>query len=164
MSHGRKPRRARWPAGDALSLAINKAAKPPAQDIASVIEPVQKAFQALREGVATEWQWSVLASAINVAQAIEKQGVVKGLHEHLYSAELALNSVYRRAMASSTWRATALYYLELDAIDTAVDLHKFQLNTLGRGELMRALDYAQAEVRSSGGRAISIGQTTESHS
>lgn len=151
----RKPYRPRWqPTGNTMALALHKAAKPTADDIASVIDPVQAALKALREGVATEWQWSVLASAMNVAKAIEKQGVVKGLHEHLRAAELALNAIYGRAMATTTWCATSLYYIELDAVDTAVDLHRFQLNTLGRGELIRAIDYAQAEVKSSGGRVL----------
>lgn len=152
---GRKPRRIRWPAtANTMALVCQRVALVTPAELAEVMAPLHAASRALREGVATEWQWSVLASSINAAMAVEKQGVVKGLHEHLHAAELALQGIYRRAMQGGTWRPTALYYLELDVINTAVDLHEFQLKQLSHGEVIRALDYAQAEVRSSGGKAI----------
>lgn len=155
MSHGRPKRKPRYPAVvNTMDLVSRRVALVTPADLADVMEPLQTAFTALREGVATEWQWSVLASAMNCAQAIEKQGVVRQLAGHLRAAELALQSIYNRAMATGRWQATALYYIELDAIDTAIDLHKFQLQQLSTGEVIKALDYAQAEVRSSGGRAV----------
>lgn len=155
MSHGKPPRRPRWPAAvNTMDLVSRRVALVTPADLADVLQPLRDAFKALREGVATEWQWSIIASAVNAAQAIDKQGIVKGLHEHLHAAELALASINRRAMATGQWQPTALYYLELDAIDTAIDLHKFQLQQLSTGEVIKALDYAQAEVRSSGGRVV----------
>ena len=155
MSHGKPPRKPRWPAAvNTMDLARRRVALVTPVDLADVMGPLQAAFTALRQGVATEWQWSVLASAMNCAQAIDKQGVVKGLHVHLHAAELALQSIYNRAMATGTWQTTSLYYIELDAIDAAIDLHKFQLQQLSTGEVIKALDYAQAEVRSSGGRVM----------
>lgn len=150
----RKPRRPRWLPTDTLQLASRRVAKLSASEIADVMQPLKAAFQALRQGVATEWQWNIVASAINCAQAIEAQGVVKGLHEHLHAAELALQGIQRRAMATREWRPTALYYLELDSIRDAVDLHEFQLRQLSHGEAMRAIAYAEAEVRSTGGRVV----------
>lgn len=151
----RKPRRIRWqPNTDTLATACRRASKLSAAEISEVMEPLQHAFAALRRGVATEWQWSIIASAVNCAKAIETQGVVRGLHEHLCAAELSLQAIYRRAMAGTTWQPSTLYYIELDAIGTAVELHAFQLQNLARGEVIRALDYAQAEVRSTGGRVI----------
>ena len=155
MSHGKPPRKPRWSAAvNTMDLVSRRVALVTPTDLAQVLHPLQAAFTALRQGVATEWQWSVLASAMNCAQAIDKQGVVKGLHAHLRAAELALQSIYNRAIATGKWQSTSLYYIELDAIDTAIDLHKFQLQQLSTGEVIRALDYAQAEVRSSGGRVM----------
>lgn len=155
MSHGKPPRKPRWPAAvNTMDLVSRRVALVTPADLAQVLHPLQAAFTALRQGVATEWQWSVLASAMNCAQAIDKQGVVKGLHTHLRAAELALQSIYNRAIATGKWQPTSLYYIELDAIDTAIDLHKFQLQQLSTGEVIKALDYAKAEVRSSGGRAL----------
>jgi hypothetical protein len=162
MTHGRKPREPRWiPTAETMKLASHRAAKVHQADIAEVMTPLQQAFKALREGVATEWQWSVAASAVNVAKAVEKQGVVKGLYEHLRAADLALQSIYQRAMLRSGWRATSLNWIELDAISTAVDLHKFQLDQLSNGEIMQALQFAEAEIRSSGGRVIKLDRCAE---
>ena len=155
MSHGKPPRKSRWPAAvNTMDLVSRRVALVTPADLAEVMHPLQAAFTALRQGVATEWQWSVLASAMNCAQAIEKQGVVRQLAGHLHAAELALQSIYNRAMAAGKWQPPSLYYIELDAIDTAIDLHKFQLQQLSTGEVIKALDYAQTEVRSSGGRVM----------
>ena len=105
-----KPRRPRWrPTGDVMLLAMHRAAKPPASDIEQVLDVLHAAHKALREGVATEQQWSVLAGCLDVALAIERQGVVRGLQEHLASAEKALQAVHDRANATATWRATPLH-------------------------------------------------------
>lgn len=155
MSHGRPPRKPRWPAVvNTMNLVSRRVALVHPADLQDVMRPLHDAFTALRAGVATEWQWSVLASGMNCAQAIEKQGVVRQLASHLRAAELALQSIYNRATATGQWTPTALYYIELDAIDTAIDLHKFQLQQLSTGEVIKALDYAQAEVRSTGGRVV----------
>jgi hypothetical protein len=156
MTHGRKPRRARWPAGgiDTIATAKRRVALVTAADAASVTAPLDAAFTAMRQGVGSEWDWAHACSAVNCAVAIEKQGVVKGLYGHLHSAELALQAISQRAMANGHWQATALFDEEIEAIDLAIDLHKFQLQKLSTGELIKALDYAQAEVRSSGGKAL----------
>jgi malonyl CoA-acyl carrier protein transacylase len=155
MKH--KPRRPRWPASaNTMSIATRRAALVTAQDLHTVMAPLKEAMKALREGVATDWQWSMLASSINCAKAIEQQRVVRGLGEHLSSAELALEAVYKRAMATRAWRTTALHWHELDAIQAGIELHEFQLKQLSTGEVIRALDLAQAEVRSSGGKVIHV--------
>jgi hypothetical protein len=154
MTHGCKPRRIRWQPTDPIALAYKRAALVTASELASITAPLEVALKALREGAATEWHWSLLASAINCAMAIEKQGVVKGLHAELRAAELALESIACRANAGGAWQATAPYYVELDAIETAIKLHKFQLRKLSGGEVIKALDYAEAKVRNSGGKAL----------
>ena len=160
MTHGRKPRRARWPASsiDTLATVKRRVALVTAADQASVTVPLDLAFAALRRGVGSEWDWAHACSAVNCALAIEKQGIVKGLREHLHSAELALQAISQRAMANGHWQATALFSAEIEAIDTAIDLHKFQLQKLSTGEVINALNYAQAEVRSSGGRVIKLAE------
>lgn len=154
MSHGRKPRRIRWAPTDTFTLAAHRASKLTQAEHEGVMQPLQAGFTALREGRACELDWCQLASAVNLAQAIEAQGIVRGLHEHLRAAELALQSVYSRAMVAGQWKPTALWVVELDAISTMVELHAFQLGQLAHGEFNRALDWAEAEVRSSGGRVI----------
>ena len=157
MSHGSKPRKPRWIAQtDTMALACRRASLVTEAELQDVMQPLQAAFKAMREGVATEWQWSHLASSVNAALAIERFGVVKGMHEHLRAADLALQGIYRRAMTKCEWHSTPLYYFELDALDTAINLHKFQLTQLSRGEVIRALDYAKAEVLSTGGKVLEV--------
>lgn len=158
MSRGRPPRRPRRISLNPMALARDNATLLTAAEIASTIDPLRAAEKALREGVASEWDWSVVASAINVAKAIEAQGVVRGLAEHLGSAEIALQEIERRAISSGSWQSPTLYWLELDQIRTAVDLHEFQVRNLSYGEFRRAVARAMSEIRSTGGRVVDIGQ------
>lgn len=153
MGKTAKPRRRYRPrqvALNTLGLAIHSAAKPAQADRDQVLAVLRRSHKALREGVATEFDWSVVAGAGDVAKAIERQGIVRGLAEHLDTATRALQAIYDRAMASGSWRTTALHYYELDAIQTLVDLHAFQVNQLGRAELLRAIDAAQSQARAAG--------------
>ena len=122
------------------------------------IDPLRAAAKARREGVATERDWSIVVSPLHVAQAIEQQGIVRGLSEHLHSAEVALQEIERRAMATGTWCPTSLYYQELDHISAAVDLHEFQMTQLSYGEFRRALQRAVIEIKNTGGRVVDVGQ------
>ena len=147
------PRRPRWaPTADTMAIAKRNAAKPAPADMAGALQGVQTAFRAMREGVGTQVQWSVLAGSLDVANAIGRQGVVRGLREHLASAHDALQSIWRRALLTRAWHATPLHYYELDALQTFVDLYAYQLGQLGRAEFMRAVDLATGQIRSSGAR------------
>ena len=163
MSHGRKPRRPRWPAGgiDTMATAQSRVALVTPADQASVTAPLDAAFAAMRRAVGSEWDWAQLCSAINCAMAIEKQGIVKGLHGHLHQAELALQAISQRATANAHWQATELCSAEIEAIELGIELHKFQLNNLSTGEVIKALNYAQAEVRSTGGKVLHAAPSTQ---
>lgn len=157
MNGIRKPRRPRWhPTADTMVLALHQAAKPAQSDIEQVLHVVHIAHKALREGVASEQQWSVLAGCLDIAKAIERQGVVRGLSEHLASAEASLQAIYTRAHAGPSWRPTALHYQELDAVQTFVDLHAFQLRQLARTEYLKAIASALGAVRGGGGQATLV--------
>ncbi len=145
-----KKRKARPVALNTLQLALHGAAKPSRQEVDEVLRPIRAAAIAFREAVATELQWSILSGSVEVAKAIEHQGVVRGLHEHLTSAEEALQSIFRRAMQAGSWRSPTLYYQELDALATFVDLHAFQVRQLSRKEFIAAADRAQGTVRAGG--------------
>ncbi len=161
MSGRTKPRRMRMrPVSrlDPVSLAMCRASRTPPETIQAVLGPIREAFKALREGVASELQWSVLASSVNVAMTVENQGVVTGLAAHLKAAEQALQAIYQRAMDTRAWRPTAMYWQEIEAIDTFVPLHQFQLEQLSQGEVLKAMDKAEAVIRSCGGNVINMSQ------
>lgn len=142
---------------DTMRLASFRAAKSSDDEIESVIAPTRTAFKALREGVATEEQWAILAGTVSVAIRVEDQGAaVSGYAGHLKAAEDALQGIYLRAMATGAWRPTALYWQEIDAIDEFVSLHKFQLQQLGNGEIRDAIAKAASTVRSQGGEVVDL--------
>jgi hypothetical protein len=153
-----KPRRIhrRATTTNPIALAVLQASKAEPEDIDLVIKPLQVAFTALREGVATELQWCVLASNVGIAMTIEQQGIVRGLGAHLVAADRALHAIYRRAMEHGAWRPTALYWQEIDAIDEFIPLHRFQLEQLSRGELARAVEKTRAAVAGGRGRVIDV--------
>lgn len=135
MSHGRKPRRPRWPARvDILQAAKARAAKLTPQEVATIIEPARNALVAMREGRATEREWLELACTVTMALSIEAQGVVRGLIEHLTSADNALTAIAERANQPTGWKPTALYFNEIEAVATLVSLFAFQLGNLSGAE------------------------------
>jgi hypothetical protein len=159
MGNTKAPRRKYRPKPvmlDTMKLAVRRARKVPADEIAAVMAPLRDSFRALREGVASEGQWNLLASSVELALAIERQGVVRRLRGHLTAAEAALAGIKHRAMDSGSWKPTALYYQEIEAIDTFIWLHEHQLENLSEGEWRKAADQAEAVVRSAGGQVVDI--------
>jgi hypothetical protein len=146
----RKPYRPRRIACNTLDIALHHAAKPTPEDLQDVLQPIAQCIKALREGVATEGQWAIAAGAVQMAMAIERQGIVRGLAEDLADAERALQSIYRRATATGEWKSTALYHQEINDLHTFLNLHTFQLRQLGRREFLRAVDGAERQVRRDG--------------
>jgi hypothetical protein len=154
-------RHRRLKASNPIALAIRGASKLADHERARILQPVRIAFGKLREGTATEGDWATLASACNVAMAIELQGVVKGLREHLHSTELALASINKRAQDDEGRYPYALHIAEIEQLETFVTVHAFQLSELCRSEYNKACSYAVAEVASSGGRVLQEAPTRQ---
>ena len=146
-----KPRRPRWLANpDTLVLARHGAARLTPAEIDQAAQAMRACAKALREGTATRLQWSILAGSLDVSLAIERLGVVRGLHEQLASADRALRAIHARATPGAAWLPPTLHYDELDAINAFVALYVFQVRQLARGELAQAIKSATGHIRSSG--------------
>lgn len=159
MGNTTKPRRKYLPrpvARDPIQLAMRRASKIPPQEIAAVMAPIKEAFTAMREGVATESQWVILASSVELALQVERQGVVRGVAGHLTAAEAALAAIKHRAMERGAWRPTSLYWQEIEALDVFVPIHKHQLDHLSEGEWREVYARAEAIVRSAGGQVYDV--------
>lgn len=155
MSANKKPRKAYRPrpvTADTMTLAKHFACKPAVSDREDVIDFLCQAAKALREGVATEHQWSIAAGSVTVALAIERQGVVRGLKEHFLTAEKALQHIYDRALhkGGGRWAPTTLYFHEIDALTDFVNLHSYQVYQLGRAKFIAAIDAAQKDTIAQG--------------
>lgn len=126
------------------------------EDLRDIVYPMTAALQALREGLCSHNDWALLAGAMNVAQAIEKGGVVRGLAKYLTSAERALEAFEKACMSTAAWSEGVMPNADFEHVHAAVKFHQYQLLQLSNAELQRALDYAEAEVLSSGGQALRL--------
>lgn len=159
MSRNKRPRKAYRPkpvSTDTLGLAMHFAAKPTQQDRGEVLGLLHRAIKALRQGVATEHDWSVAAGSVTVAQAIERQGIVRGLHGHIAPTEQALQAIYDRAMRTGAWCRTALWFNEMDALANFLEIHAFQVDQLGRKEMLAAIEEAQKHTLAQGHTATLV--------
>ena len=161
MSRNKKPRKAYRPrpvTADTMALAKHYAAKPAAADRAEVLGMLRQAVKALREGVATEQQWSIAAGSVSVALAIERQGIVRGLHGHFKLAEQALQDIYDRAIhaGGGRWVRVTLYFNELDALADLLTFHAYQVRQLGRAEMLAAIDAAQKHTIAQGNKPVLV--------
>ncbi len=125
-------------------------------DLRDIIYPLTAAMSALREGDCSHTDWAVLAGCMNVAQAIEKQGVVRGLKKYLTSAEVALEAFEAHCMESGRWVPQGMPPTDFEHVHAGIKFHEYQLRQLSNSELQKAVEYAEAEVLSSGGRALRL--------
>lgn len=159
MSRSKKPRKAYRPrpvAINTLDLALHRAAKPAREDRTEVLDKLNKAVAALCSGVATEMDWSVAAGAVAVAMAVERQGIVRGLQEHLDTAEQVLQAIHDRCSLPMMWLRPTLTIQEVDAIRLLAELHTFQIEQLGRAEFLAAIDAATKETLAQGHQATVV--------
>lgn len=159
MSRSKKPRKAYRPrqiAVNTLDLALHRAAKPAREDRAEVLDKLNAAVKALCTGVATEMDWSVAAGAVAVAMAVERQGIVRGLQEHLDSAERVLQAIHDRCRLPMMWLRPTLTIQEVDAVRLLAELHTFQIEQLGRAEFLAAIDAATKETLAQGHQATVV--------
>lgn len=143
---------------NALDVVKNRAARLTDQERAAALAPARLGFTALREGVATFQQWVHVNTAIAIALAIERQGVIRGMHEHFVAADRAIDAIYARvqdAEGGPAWgRRTTLYFDEISALREAIHLHDEQLRVLSATELQQAIVLAEKHTRKIGGRVL----------
>jgi hypothetical protein len=157
MNGQRKPRRVRWPASvNTLNIALQRATKFTPAEIAKRLDPLREALTMLRCGMANEQHWQCLASAVAVSLSIEKKGVVRGLIEHLTTADTTLQAIKARCTADGDWTPTALDFCEIEAMATYVSLFAFQLSELSAQEYDQAFNHAVAETNRVHGVVIKV--------
>jgi|GEM_PF-966401 len=126
-------------------------------EIDRVIKPLQRSVDALRTRTATFDDWLRVASVINIARAIERQGVVRGLAAELDRCRAEAQAIGdRTGDDDATWQSPTLYATEIAALQDLVRWHKFQMQQLSYSEYSKARDYAVAKVRSSGGQGFNV--------
>ncbi len=106
-------------------------------EVETSLKPLRAAAKSLRIGVATELEWVTVGDAIETAVRLEQRVLPRGLAEHLQSALIALQEIRRRALASGAWLPVEIYLQEMEQVDTAVELHEWQLLQLSAAEAGR---------------------------
>lgn len=158
MNGRKKPRQPRWPARvDVLKLAITGAGRLTPPEVDDLMAGPQRALGAMLQGHTTTDHWSELAKACTIGQAIEQQGVVRGLAHQLDTADAALQAIATRCDKPTGWTRTALYAHEIEALRELVRLHRFQVEQLSAAEHDRACTLANARWR----QAMAHGQALE---
>jgi len=151
MSHGRPPRKPRYPAANnTLQLALGRAALLTGNEITDIMSPVRTAAVAMRTGRATRKQWELLAGQVDVATAIEDLGIVKGLRSFIAAADLALQHINARCYRAGHWRTPTLYANEITAITEFSTWHDWQVRQLSWAEYRAACDRAAGRITSAG--------------
>lgn len=157
MNGQRKPRRVRWPASvNTLEIARQRATKFTPAEIASRMDPLRKAASQVCSGYGSEQDWQCLASAVAVSLSIEQKGVVRGLIEHLRSADQVLLVIRQRATANGGWKPASLRFDEIETLGTYITLFAFQLSELSAKEYDQAFNHAVAETRRVEGVVIKV--------
>jgi hypothetical protein len=149
--YARRPHRI---AENPIGLAIANATAFNAEELRQLLAPARAAMAAMRQGQATEQDWIHLVTAASTGLSIERQGVVKGVREPLQEADQALAIIATRAMAAGRWKAPTLYAHEINTLDTLVQIHAFQLESLSWGEFKAAQAHAAADTLRRGGKVL----------
>lgn len=122
-----------------------------AQEVEDTMQPLRQGFDLMRAGVATYDHYVVVYTIFRIASEIEKQGVVRGLAEHIQQTLQACDSYYGRCMRADVWTPHELEFAELDAMTNMIELHEFQLKQLTAGEMHEAARKLIARTQSTGG-------------
>lgn len=153
----KKPRRIRYPViTNVMEVVKSRVAALDRSDVDEIFSTLKEALKNLKLGQGTESNWSVLAGMLEVAMAIEKTGIVRGLSGHLEEASKSLKAIYLRAMASNGWINPTLYWHEMEAIQLFIELHEFQARQLGSKEFDLAIELASHEIRKQGNGYVHI--------
>lgn len=95
-------------------------------------------------------------STIQVAQEIERGGIVHGWAEHFIRAQAACEAYFARCRAGGAWHPSAVHFYELDALITAIDLHEFKLQQLTAHEIQEVTRRLIACTESMGGEMLQV--------
>ena len=145
---------------NAMADAQSRAAKLTHKELRNLLDPIRHAVTQAKRGLLVERQWLQLCSALNIGQAIEAGGVVRGLTPQLDAAHDALEAISLRATGTvqpyqtAPWKCPTLYATELAALDELLTVHSFQLKQISYGEYQAAWKLATSRVRSAGGEVV----------
>ena len=132
---------------NAVQIAMGRAKRLTAADVAGQTQLVQNALAQFCQGVACDLHWRSLADTANMAETLAAMGLGGGddADRVVRDAQAALHDVHQRHSSRGTW---TLYADEIDALHWLVRLHcTAQLPACSYGELATAMDRTQNRLR-----------------
>ncbi|MFM0058505.1 hypothetical protein PQR64_23065 [Paraburkholderia phytofirmans] len=142
---------------NAIEWAMAGAHLLPAARRAELLEPVEQAFEALREGKASMEQWYAIDNALRLSEALIGLNIGNNLAAAIRAGRTALDEVgdRLRATGSSTCRSP-----ELALIREATELYQIQLGLCTQGEMSKAVRYVRNVVTSGTVRCVESSMVT----
>lgn len=154
-----KPRKAYRPKPitlDPFRRALARQAVLTGDEKGVVMREARPAFERLRQGKADKQDWSYLADAANVGEALARIGICsddesRGLFQ---SMQFALKDIAERVNSRGTWTTRAS---ELAAVEAGLDRHQIQLDFCSLNELRLAVAAVEKDARAAReGRKTSV--------
>lgn len=150
-----RPRQAaRRPSVSTLALAQRVASKFTAAEMEQIRARVLAQFDALRTGRGTRVHFAGASTCCKLGQAIESQGVVRGLAEQFDQAERVLLLLKAEAERDGGWIIPIPTPEQIEILDEMASLHLFQLEQLSYGEYQAAWQLMMGRVTSCGGEVM----------
>lgn len=121
-----------------------------------VMREARPAFDRLRQGIADKQDWSYLADAANVGEALANLGICSDAESRalMEAMQLALKDIAERVNARGTWTTKAS---EQVAILAGLDRHQIQLDYCSLNELRLAVSAVEKDARAAReGRKTSV--------
>lgn len=109
------------------------------QAIEELLAPVREGFVAIREGQWNREQWQAVANAMNIAEALAKDGIGPNLMDAIAAAQYGLRMLARRFHEAGT---KAAYGVELGLIAEGIDILTAQMQQSTNGDLKKACETA----------------------
>lgn len=110
------------------------------------LAPVEQAIVLLKKGEAMREHWNIPCQALNIAEALTKEGVGANLLPAIQAGQQALMAIALRMIEKGG--PTACYAAELAAIDEAVLMYRAQMSACTQAEFGRAMDRVKMLHRS----------------
>lgn len=115
-----------------------------------ILLPLRAALRALRQGVAQPHHVDALRRAFRIAAHMDTQGKPLGMAGHFAAAAQAVDEIRARASDTSTDLPDVPHLAELEVLQTAIDLHAYQLIRMPVHHYAIAADSVAAHGRCSG--------------
>lgn len=133
----RKQRQARPAATNAWAIAINRARKLAAADVARQNAIVRQAVADFCRGLHCAGHWRSLADTANMSETLAGMGLGAGpdAERVVNTAQQTLHDVHQRHAQRGTW---TLYADEIDSLHWLAQLHQLQLQACSYGEFQTA--------------------------